>query len=355
MKYSNVYIDTISYELPSNVVTSNDIENRLKPFYDKFKIQPGQLEILTGVRERRYWNEIHTLHEGAACAGQKAIEESGISIDDIGMLVYCGVCKDGYEPATACSVSNTLKLNSNTQIYDVSNACLGVLTGMIQVANAIELGQIKAGLVVSCESARQIIDATIEAVLANNSMDFFKKAFPTFTGGSGAVAILMTSNSVKGFKTERSQLLGGVVKSASQFYDLCYWGPKDFGMPVNTEIIMKTDGAGVLNNGVVLADKTYQEFKDVFFDNNDYPDKIICHQVGLTHQRYLLKKLKISSKKDFTTFEYLGNIGSVSLPITVAIASEREFLTNGDFVGFLGIGSGLNCMMLAVNWKIEKV
>ena len=46
------------------------------------------------------------------------------------------------------------------------------------------------------------------------------------------------------------------------------------------------------------------------------------------------------------TFEYLGNIGTVSLPLTAALAEEREFLQPGDRVGFLGIGSGLNCLML---------
>ena len=46
----------------------------------------------------------------------------------------------------------------------------------------------------------------------------------------------------------------------------------------------------------------------------------------------------------------LGNIGTVSLPLTAALAEEREFLRPGDRVGFLGIGSGLNCLMLGVEW-----
>ena len=38
------------------------------------------------------------------------------------------------------------------------------------------------------------------------------------------------------------------------------------------------------------------------------------------------------------------------LPMTAAIADERGFLEPGDLVGFLGIGSGLNCLMLGVTW-----
>ncbi|MBW2055450.1 MAG: 3-oxoacyl-ACP synthase III, partial [Deltaproteobacteria bacterium] len=75
-----------------------------------------------------------------------------------------------------------------------------------------------------------------------------------------------------------------------------------------------------------------------------------CHQVGATHQRNILESIGISEDKDFTTFKHLGNIGTVSLPITAAIAEEREFLVKNDLVGFFGIGSGLNCLMLGIKW-----
>jgi acyl-CoA:acyl-CoA alkyltransferase len=58
----------------------------------------------------------------------------------------------------------------------------------------------------------------------------------------------------------------------------------------------------------------------------------------------------VSEDKDFSTFEYLGNMGTVSVPITAALADERDFLETGDRVAFLGIGSGLNCMMLGIEW-----
>ena len=77
---------------------------------------------------------------------------------------------------------------------------------------------------------------------------------------------------------------------------------------------------------------------------------MICHQVGAGHREAVLKALGVPPEKDFSTFEYLGNIGTVSLPITAAIAEEREFLQPGDSVGFLGIGSGLNCLMLGLEW-----
>ena len=346
MRYSKVKIASMGYELAPNVVTSEDLESRLLPVYQKLHLQTGQLEALTGIAERRFWDPQFKLSQGAIQAGSKALESSGIAADQIGMLVYGGVCRENLEPATACAVAHGLGISSEAQIYDISNACLGILNGMVQVANAIELGQIQAGLIVSCESARQIVDMTIERMLAGHDMEIFKETIATLTGGSGAVAVVLTSAS-----STRSghHLLGGVARSATQHHELCTWGP-DTGIPASAPHVMRTDSVGVLKHGVVLGIETFQAFRNELGWTEDKPHKVICHQVGSAHQRTILDAIGIDESKDFTTYRYLGNIGTVSLPITAAIAHEREFLEIGDYVGFLGIGSGLNCIMLGIEW-----
>jgi 3-oxoacyl-[acyl-carrier-protein] synthase-3 len=217
---------------------------------------------------------------------------------------------------------------------------------MIQAANAIALGQIEAGLIVSCESARQIVDFTIKRLLETKDMDLFKQTIATLTGGSGAVAVLLTEATIS---DTGHRLLGGVLRNATAHHKLCRWGP-DTGIPASGPHVMQTDSVGVLQHGVVLGIETYKAFKKNLAWPDDKPDKVICHQVGATHQRNILESIGISKEKDFTTFKHLGNIGTVSLPITAAIAKEREFLVKNDLVGFFGIGSGLNCLMLGIRW-----
>ena len=346
MLYSNVYIEAFGYELPPNVVTSDDLEKRLQPVYEALHFKKGQLEAITGIRERRFWDPDFNMHTGAIKAARKALDVSSLTRDDIGMLIYGGVCRDNLEPATACAVADGLDLRPASQIYDVSNACLGILSGMVQTANAIELGQIRAGLIVSCESSRQIVDTTIDRLLNNRDMEVFKKTISTLTGGSGAVAVLMADRSLS---EAGHRVLGGVARSAAEHHRLCVWGP-DTGIPASGLHLMETDSVAVLKNGVPLGIETFNAFRQEIDWSDNQPDKIICHQVGATHQRNILDALGIPPSKDFTTFKYLGNIGTVSLPITAAIADEREFLLPGDLVGFLGIGSGLNCLMLGIEW-----
>jgi len=346
MLYKKTNIAGFGYELAPNIVLSEDLETRLAPVYQKLHLQTGQLEALTGIAERRFWDPDFKLSEGAIAAGRKALSVTDISTGQIDMLIYGGVCRENLEPATACAVAHGLGLGADTQIYDVSNACLGVLNGMVQIANAIELGQIRAGMVVSCESARQIVDSTIERMLASHDMEIFKETIATLTGGSGAVAVILCDASLA---PGSHKLIGGIAKSATQHHRLCTWGP-DTGIPSSAPNIMRTDSVGVLKHGVALGIDTYRAFRTELGWSDPLPDKVICHQVGSAHQRTILDSIAIEESKDYTTFRYLGNIGTVSLPITAAIASERDFLHQGDRVGFLGIGSGLNCIMLGIEW-----
>ena len=399
MKYSRVFIDSMGYELPPVVVTSDELEERLAPLYEALRVPSGQIEALTGISERRWWEEGYSLTEGAQAAARKALEQSNVKAVEVEVLIYAGVCREHFEPATACSVASTLGISQDAHVFDISNACLGVLDGIIDIANRIELGQIKAGMVVSCESARQINELSIQRMLEEKSMEVFTSSLATLTGGSGAAAVLLTDGSFS--RSDRRKLLGGVSKSAPEHHKLCRWGivPKPAAirelvfspdklqsavdelmapetlpkalkelmtherlpstltkmlpsekLPSVLTQIMTTDSVAVLKHGVDLGVRTWGSFLSGMGWAKDQVDKVICHQVGAGHRETILRKFGIAPHKDYPTYRYLGNMGTVSLPLTAALAEQRHFLQPGDRVGFLGIGSGLNCLMLGWRW-----
>jgi 3-oxoacyl-[acyl-carrier-protein] synthase-3 len=113
---------------------------------------------------------------------------------------------------------------------------------------------------------------------------------------------------------------------------------------------MNTDSVSVLKHGVALGFRTWSTFLNKIGWVKEQIDRVICHQVGTAHRDTVLKMLGIPPEKDYSTFAYLGNMGTVSLPLTAALAEEYGFLEPGNRVGFLGIGSGLNCLMLGLEW-----
>ncbi len=347
MKYTRVFLDAIGYELAPVVVTSSELEAQLAIVYKKLHIPQGQLEALTGIIERRWWEPAFRLSDGAIAAARKALGQSAVFPEDLEVLVYAGVCRESFEPATACRVADKIGVSPSAAVYDISNACLGVLNGILDIANRIELGQIRAGMVVSCESARDIMISTIERMLQMKDMESFKMSLATLTGGSGAVAVLLTDGS---FRYDRQhRLVGGVTQTDPQFHDLCWWGV-DTDPHTPWWQLMRTDSVSVLENGVMLGKRTWEAFLRELNWQPEEVDKVVCHQVGSAHQSTILRTLNIPEEKDFVTYPYLGNIGTVSLPLTAGLAEDREELESGDRVAFLGIGSGLNCLMLGWEW-----
>jgi 3-oxoacyl-[acyl-carrier-protein] synthase III len=359
VRYSRVVIERFGYEMAPCVVTSDELEQRLSSVYEKLHVQPGQLQLMTGIQERRYWDPGYTVTQGATAAALNALKDSPVPSEALDTLIYAGVCREHFEPATACHVGAGLKraghaIRSSAHVYDVSNACLGVLNGILDVANRIELGQIRAGMVVSCETARDIVDTTIARLTGNPDMEEFKAALATLTGGSAAVAVILSDGSFG--EADRRRLRGAVVETAPEHHMLCRWGvePHPDGQSNGAEASLRefasTDAAAVLEHGVALGARTWDAFLGEMEWSAEQIDRTVCHQVGSAHRDTMLRTMGLSPENDFATYEYLGNTGTAALPVATALAEERGFITAGQKVGLLGIGSGLNCMMLGVDW-----
>jgi 3-oxoacyl-[acyl-carrier-protein] synthase-3 len=343
MRFQNVVIETLAYELPPEVWTSADIEDRLAPLYERLKLPTGRLELMTGIRERRFWPQPTAASAASAMAGRRALATSGIRPDQIEVLVHAAVCRDMLEPATASFVHRELGLAPSVQVFDVSNACLGFLNALTLIGGLIESGQIKCGLVTVGEDGRPLVEQTIATLLREpHSRHAIKPYFANLTIGSAAVAAVVCHRDLA---PAGHTLLGGVGRAATQHNDLCQ-GDRAHG----EGLVMQTDSEQLLVAGVELAQDTWTAFKAETGWTEATPARFICHQVGSMHRRALYEKLGLDLARDFSTFDWLGNTGSAALPITLARAVEAGVVRTGDDVALLGIGSGINCLMLAMRW-----
>lgn len=346
MQFQNVCLETICCSLPQEVVTSAQIEARLEPLYRRLRLPEGRLEMMSGIRQRRFWPRGMPPSEKSIETAEKAIRLAGIEPCQIGALVHGSVCRDFLEPATACSVHHGLGLDRDCLVYDVSNACLGLLNGIIQVACMIELGQIRAGVVVGTESSRNLVETTIERLNAQAALsrNDIKPAFASLTIGSASAAVVLADRELS---RTGNRLLGGAFRTNTDGCRLC----QSEGL---TEF-MATDSEALLREGVAVAKETFEQFLDCVGWDRRCLAKTFCHQVGRAHHRLMLEALGLDPAIDFATFDWLGNTGSAALPTSAALGIEQGHLQRGDRVGLLGIGSGINVVMLAVDWQRSLV
>lgn len=343
MKFNNLVIESFAYDLSDNIVTSVDIEKRLAPLYEKLKLPEGRLELMTGIAARRQWALGTKPSDLSTAAAKKCLAKSKIKKEDVDLLIHASVCRDFLEPATASVVHANLGLSPQAMIFDLSNACLGVINAMVVAGNMIESGQIKNALIVSGENGGPLLESTINELLNNPSIDRknIKKYIANLTIGSAATAIMISHKSLS---PDSPMILGGAVMTDSSANHLCR------GDGNTHSLVMETDSEELLKYGIALGKATWQELqKNLSWERSDV-DFVLTHQVGSAHEKLSLESLELNQTKTYKTYPFLGNTGSSALPITLMMAHEEKLLQKNDRVALLGIGSGLSSIMLGVKW-----
>lgn len=315
------------------VVTSAGFDEILAETYGRVRVRPGLLESLTGIRERRWWPEGHLFTDAAAAAGAKAIEASGVRVDEIGLLIDTSVCRDRLEPSSAVTVHDALDLPSWCLSFDLSNACLGFINALQVAGNMIDSGQISHALIVDGEGSRLTQQRTLARLRSPEAtmVDLFAE-FATLTLGSGGAAAVVGRHSEN---PGSHRVVGGIARADTSHHDLCVGGLEQ----------MRTDSKALLDAGLQLSKLAWGDAEEWGWID---VDRYIIHQISQVHMAALCEHLGIDAAKVPLTFPFLGNVGPASIPIT--LSREVDSLRTGDKVLLMGIGSGLNASVIELTW-----
>lgn len=328
-------------------LTSEQLESDLSPLYERLRLPQGRLEMMSGVKARRFWPNGTKPSQIASEAATQLFNTFQIDSSSIELLIHSSVCRDFLEPSTASVVHHNLNLSKNCMIFDLSNACLGMLNAMIVASEMIERGSIKKALVVSGENSAPLIKQTIQFLNQeiNLSRKGIKKYFANLTIGSCGMAILLEDK--EKCSSSLFELEHATTRTDSSANHLCQGdgGPNSLMMETNSEELMKY--------GVQLAKENWEDFLEQSQGKSikEY-QSVFCHQVGSAHEKLTLSTLGLEHIQTHRTYPHLGNTGSCALPVTLweAWKKNKESLSKTRSA-LLGIGSGLTSTMLGIKWN----
>ena len=330
---SDTALVSVAHVDAPEVVPSSRFDEILADTYERVGAQPGLLESLAGIRERRWWPEGYLFTDAAAAAGQKAIAASGIRVDDIGLLIDTSVCRDRLEPSSAVTVHNALELPSWCLNFDLSNACLGFVNALQIAGNMIESGQINYALIVDGEGSRHPQQKTLERLASPEATmaDLFAE-FATLTLGSGGAAAVVGRHSEN---PGSHKVIGGIARADTSHHKLS----------VGSLDQMRTDTKALLDAGLHVSKLAWGDAEE-----RDWLDldRYIIHQISQVHTTMLCERLGIDIARVPLTFPFLGNVGPASIPIT--LSREVDLLSVGDRVLLMGMGSGINASAIELIW-----
>jgi 3-oxoacyl-[acyl-carrier-protein] synthase-3 len=330
---SDTALVSVAHVDAPEVVPSSRFDEILADTYERVGAQPGLLESLAGIKERRWWPEGYLFTDAAAAAGEKAIAASGVRVDDIGLLIDTSVCRDRLEPSSAVTVHNALELPSWCLNFDLSNACLGFVNALQLAGNMIESGQISYALIVDGEGSRHPQQKTLERLASPEATmaDLFAE-FATLTLGSGGAAAVVGRHSEN---PGSHKVIGGIARADTSHHKLC----------VGSLDQMRTDTKALLDAGLHVSKLAWGDAEE-----RDWLelDRYIIHQISQVHTTMLCERLGIDMARVPLTFPFLGNVGPASIPIT--LSREVDSLNAGDRVLLMGMGSGINASAIELIW-----
>ena len=348
--FKHVCIESYALHLPTYEVSSREIEDKFAPLYEKLNVPFGTLERLSGIKSRHFFGEDEAPSQIATKAAEMALERIGFDRSNLRALFNCSVTRDYFEPATAVLVHSNLGFPEDTITMDITNACIGFSHGMMMMANLIESGVLKAGVVVTGENISRITSASLKLMLSNGDInrDELLKLMPTFTLGSGAVAMVLAHDSIA---TSGHRIVGAVSRAASEHHKLCIGnGDFFFNQTLGLNPIMHTDSHPLMAAAAKLGGRAWQDASELLGWSTDDIDHIFCHQVGRQVNENFYRTMGLPMEKEYTVYETYGNMISAAMPSALVTAAEEQRMKQGEKILLTAFGSGLNAMFTGLVW-----
>lgn len=312
--------------VPENIVKNEDLSS--------LGCDPEWIVQRTGIRERRHAPpEMATSHMAyaAACA---AIENAGIDVSEIDLIVVGTFTPDMPTPSTACILQD--RLGIRCAAMDVSAACAGFMYAMITAAQFVRTGTSRRALVIGADLLSRIA----------NPDD--KKTYPLFGDGAGAV-ILGAGSEEQGFL---SYTLGSEGEGGEL---LCVPGGGSAHRLDNQSLAagqayLHMDGRSVFKWAVrVIADS----IGDVLTHAGVTADEVslvLLHQANVRIIDAACENLGFDREKIVINLDRYGNTSAGSVPLVLDEAYQAGKIRRGDLVLLSGFGAGLSWGTTLMRW-----
>ncbi|AAP25147.1 MULTISPECIES: beta-ketoacyl-ACP synthase III [Bacillus] len=307
----NVGILGIGRYVPEKVVTNHDLE-KIMDTSDEW------IRTRTGIAERRIADDTIDTSYMAVEASKKALEDAGISGEDIDLILVATVTPDRAFPAVACVIQEAIGAK-HAAAMDLSAACAGFMYGMITAQQFIQTGTYKNVLVVGSDKLSKIVDWN-----DRNTAVLF---------GDGAGAIVM--GAVSEGKGVLSFELGADGSGGKHLY-------QDEYVMMNGREVFKFAVRQLGDSCLRVLDKAGLTKEDVDF--------LVPHQANIRIMESARERLNLPQEKMSMTIEKFGNTSASSIPIAMVEELQNGRIQDGDLIILVGFGGGLTWGAVALRW-----
>lgn len=306
--------------LPEQVIT-NDYFTKYLDTSDEWIVTR------TGIHERRRAAEDETTATMATAAARRAIQDAGLSINDIDLLILCTATPDQPIPATACLVQAHLGMNG-VPAFDLGAACSGFMYGMIVASNLVQTGQFGNVLVIGAEALTRFTDFSDRTTCV------------LFGDAAGAAVVSRATDPRQGL------LYASMGADGTRLEDI--WAPAGGSrLPASSTTVaerlhyIRMRGREVYKFAVVKMQELIDAALSATGLSADDVTMVIPHQSNLRIIDSVREKMNLPPERIAINIDRYGNTSAASVPVALDEARRAGRVRTGDVIMMIGLGAGL--------------
>ena len=341
MQVKDIYLSAPNIQIADQSVSNDEILSRVEQNFkgDKSefrKIRSGISFVFkycgTNVRYLGTEKNLKPL-DYAIKASENVCKLNDVNPENIDLLIYGGIFRDYFEPATAMEIASRLNIDK-VHAFDVTNACAGLLQS-VNVAASLMMADPSINTALCCTT--DFPDIAINYDI--QSFDELAKKAAGLTLGSGAAAWLLTRKPVK---EGSAKLLEIQNTSIPRAFELCQ-------VPV-TDRKFTSQSKEVFDLGLQYVPDEIRNITNKINWNIDEIDYFISHQPSRKIIYQICDILKIDHKKAPITHHLYGNTVNVSVPMTLDYLLKQNKLKSGNKIIMSSAAAGFTMLTFAAEW-----
>jgi len=341
MKVTDIYLSAPKVKFAENTLNNKQIIDKVEKNFvgekSEFrKIKSGISFVFkycdTNIRYLGTSNNKKPL-DYAIEVSKEVCEENDIDSSTVDLVIYGGIYREYFEPATAMEVATSLGIKK-AHVFDVTNACAGLLQS-VNVAASFMMADpsIKTALCCTTDFPDQTINYDIQ------SFEELSLKAAGLTLGSGAAAWLLTREPVKEGSAKLFEIQNTSIPEA---YKLCQVPVKGRKFSSQSKEVFDLGIEHVPGEIRNILNKLNWKIDDIDYFISHQPSKRIIYQI--------CDILDIDHKKAPITHHLYGNTVNVSVPMTLDHLLKEGKLKNGHKIIMSSAAAGFTMLSIASEW-----
>jgi len=320
-------IGTGSY-LPERVLSNDDLTKMVET-------SDEWIVTRTGIRERRVCAEGEATSDLAANAARAALENAGIPVEEVDLIIVATVTPDMFFPSTACFVQQKIGAK-NAACFDVSAACAGFLYALEIAQQFITSHTYDTVLVIGADKLTSIVDWKDRNTCVLFGDGAGAAVLRHRGGGHGVISTFMASD---GGLSDILYIPGG----GSRF-------PATDPATGERHNCIKMNGKETYKHAVTSMLDAAQK---VLAEANLDPDDLACiipHQANLRIIEAIADRMKVPMERFMINLDRYGNTSAAAVAIALDEANRTGRMKVGDYVLLVVFGGGLTWASSVIQW-----